>query len=564
MTMIASDRLTQRLRWRSVVGPLNRLQLFAAVSDRDSRDFYVTSLASKRRSVNHWRLRPSLGLTELLKLKRVGIDTYNERIAYVDRHCQAFRPDQHRALKKVRITGEDGREILASLAIADDEGIVADDEVGLSEQGFSNLGLPEGSRITIAPAVAPRSLESVRAKIRGATLSSADIRNIVIDIARRRYSEMELAAFLIGSASYLTTDELLALTEAMIAVGSRLEWPQSIVVDKHCIGGVPGNRTSMVIVPIVAAHGLTIPKTSSRSITSPAGTADTMEVLARVDLSAQEMRHVVNECGGCVVWGGKVNLSPADDIMISVQRPLGIDTREQMVASILSKKVAAGSKHLVIDIPVGRSAKVRGSEDAVRLRKLFEFVGDKLGLHIDVAVTSADEPIGRGIGPVLEARDVMAVLRCETGAPADLREKSLQLAGRLIEVDPACRGGAGYARARELLDTGSALRTMERIVALQGPSPYDFQIGDLTQNVFSPARGRVKDLDCYRLARIARLAGAPLDRGAGIDLLRKTGDFVEKGEAVYRIHAARSGELGLATEAAERNAGFAVDVSNGS
>lgn len=508
-------------------------------------------------------LHTSLELTGLLKLKHVRIDTHKESVAYVDRHCQVFRPDQHQALKKVSITGEEGREILASLAIADAESIVADDELGLSEQGFLNLGLPEGSRVAISPAAPPRSLESVRAKIRGATLSPEDIRNIVIDIARHRYSEMELAAFLIGSASFLTTDELLALTEAMIAVGSRLDWPQPIVVDKHCIGGIPGNRTSMVIVPIVSAHGLIIPKTSSRSITSPAGTADTMEVLARVDLSIEEMRHVVNECGGCIAWGGHVNLSPADDIMISVQRPLGIDTPEQMVASILSKKVAAGSTHLVIDIPVGPSAKVRGSEDAVRLRKLFEFVGDKLGLHIDVAVTEAGQPIGRGIGPVLEARDVMAVLRCEPGAPADLREKSLQLAARIIEFDPVCRGGTGYARARELLDTGSALRAMERIITLQGPPPMEFRLGDLTQDILMLANGRVTDMDCYRLARIARLAGAPLDRGAGIDLLRKTGDFVKKGEAVYRIHAARAGDLGLATEAAERNAGFAVDANNG-
>lgn len=301
------------------------------------------------------------GLIELLKLKRIGIDTDNESIAYVDRHCPIFRPDQHRALKKVSITGEGGREILGSLAIADDKGIVAHDELGLSEKGFASLGLPEGSPVAIAPAIPPRSLESVRAKIRGETLSSDDIRNIVVDIAHRRYSEMELAAFMIGSASFLTTDELLALTEAMIEVGSRIDWHQRMVVDKHCIGGIPGNRTSMIVVPIVAAYGLTIPKTSSRSITSPAGTADTMEVLARVDLSVEEMRHVVTACGGCIVWGGSVNLSPADDIMISVQRPLGIDTREQMVASILSKKVAAGSTHLVVDIPVGPSAKVRGA-----------------------------------------------------------------------------------------------------------------------------------------------------------------------------------------------------------
>src|SRR6185437_6231235 len=192
----------------------------------------------------------------------------------------------------------------------------------------------------------------------------------------------------------------------------------------------------------VAAHGLLIPKTSSRAITSPAGTADTMEVLARVDLDEDEMRAVVDRCGACIVWGGRVDLSPADDVLISVERPLGLDTPEQMVASILSKKAAAGSTHLVIDLPVGPSVKVRDANQALRLRKLFEFVGSRLGLTLDVAITEAAEPIGRGIGPALEARDVRQVLANAPEAPADLREKAIRLAGLVLEFDPELSGGA--------------------------------------------------------------------------------------------------------------------------
>ena len=214
---------------------------------------------------------------------------------------------------------------------------------------------------------------------------------------------MEIAAFLIGSASFMTSGELLALVEAMARAGTQLNWPSPIVVDKHCIGGIPGNRTSMIVVPIVAAHGLTIPKTSSRAITSPAGTADTMEVLARVDVGIEEMKEVVAACRGCLVWGGHVNLSPADDILISVERPLSLDTREQMVASIMSKKLAAGSTHLLIDLPVGPTAKLANATEAMRLRKLFEFVGDHFGIAVEVITTDGRQPIGNGIGPVLEA-----------------------------------------------------------------------------------------------------------------------------------------------------------------
>ena len=403
----------------------------------------------------------------------------------------------------------------------------------------------------------------MRAKISGQTLSPGQIEAVINDIAAHRYSPMEIAAYLISSASFLTTDEMLGITRAMAKVGNRLEWDAPLVVDKHCIGGIPGNRTSMIVVPIVAAHGLPMPKTSSRAITSPAGTADTMEVLANVDLSIHEMRQVVEHGKGCLVWGGHVNLSPADDVLISVERPLGIDTREQMVASILSKKVAAGSTHLVIDIPVGPSAKVRSQGDAVRLRKMFEYVGDQIGLVLDVVLTDGSQPIGRGIGPVLEARDVMAVLENAADAPPDLRERALFLAGRVLDFDPSLRGGAGYARARELLETGQALDAMQRIVDLQGRNTTSYPLGDLTHDVMAPRDGVVTGIDCYRLARIARLAGAPMDKGAGIALAKKLGEPVEAGEPIYRIHACVPSDFDFAKSLALEDSGYAVTPDPG-
>jgi hypothetical protein len=247
----------------------------------------------------------------------------------------------------------------------------------------------------------------------------------------------------------------------MIEAGRRLDWQQAVrggpVVDKHCIGGIPGNRTSMLVVPIVTAHGMLCPKTSSRAITSPAGTADTMEVLAEVELPFERLKQIVRSTNGCLAWGGTAGLSPADDILISVERPLGIDSPGQMVASILSKKIAAGSTHLVLDIPVGPTAKVRSMPAAHRLRKLFEFVAGTLNLNLEVMITDGSQPVGNGIGPVLEARDVMRVLHNDPSAPADLREKSLRLAGRVIEFDPDVRGGEGWRIARDVLESGRAL-----------------------------------------------------------------------------------------------------------
>ncbi len=492
----------------------------------------------------------------MLKLRRVAIDTPRENVVYLARECPVYRAEKFQGLAKIEVSAN-GRSVMAVLNICDDAELLHPDELGLSEQAFRQLGLPEGSRVTVAQAGPPASREAIRAKVTGARLGYAEFESVIRDIVANRYSKMEIAAFLIASASFLTTEEVLALTRAMAAVGNRLAWPGQTVVDKHCVGGIPGNRTSMIVVPIVAAHGLAIPKTSSRAITSPAGTADTMETLARVEISAEEMQDIVRAVNGCIVWGGHVNLSPADDILISVERQLGIDTREQLVASILSKKLAAGSSYLVIDIPVGPSAKVRSLAEAIRLRKLFEFVGDQIGLSLQVEITDGSQPIGNGVGPALEARDVLRVLNGDPTAPGDLRDRALLLAGRILEFDPALRGGKGSQRARELLESGAAARQMERIIAAQGPSPH-VAPGAMVEDITAPHSGVVTGIDCYRIARIARIAGAPTDKGAGVDLFKKVGSPVEVGEPLYRIHAEHATDFRFATEMAGQDSGFTL------
>ena len=491
------------------------------------------------------------------KIRHIPIDTYPENTAFVLRHGDAYSAEQFQALRKIRVTADCG-EILATLALVDDPAIIGPGEVGLGEQAFRRLGSNEGGEVEIAQAKPPASLEFVRRKIDGDTLDDIEIAASIGDVANHLSSPMEIGAFLVACAGFMSTEETLLLTRAMIDVGDRLHWDAPLVVDKHCIGGVPGNRTSMIVVPIVAAHGLICPKTSSRAITSPSGTADTMEVLANVDLAEEQMSAIVAKEKAVLAWGGRVRLSPADDVLISVERPLRLDTFEQMVASILSKKVAAGSTNLVIDIPIGPTAKVRTQSDAVRLRKLFEYVARHVGIVTDVVFTDGSQPVGRGIGPMLEARDVMQVLRGEIDAPADLRERSVLLAGRVLEFDPALPGGEGMARARELLASGAALAAMERLIEAQGRQAETINLGINAFEVKAERGGRIAAIDCERIARIARLAGAPMDKGAGIDLLQKTGARVRKGQALYRIHANSEAGLSFARELAAEHSGYRI------
>ncbi|HRD45310.1 MAG TPA: thymidine phosphorylase, partial [Caulobacter sp.] len=358
--------------------------------------------------MNAWDETRGHAAAGVLKARPLGLDSFRENIVVLARCSQVLRPERLRGSRRVELRAG-GRVLLASTMIGEDD-LLAADEIGLPEPLFRRLGVNPGDPVQVAPARAPESLAAIRAKVDGQALDDATFAAVARDLAAHRWSDMEVAAFLIACAKFMSPEETLGLTRGMISAGSRLDWGGRLIVDKHCIGGIPGNRTTLIVAPIVAAHGLIMPKTSSRAITSPAGTADTMEVLARVDLSESEMRRVVETCGACIIWGGRVELSPADDVLISVERPLSIDTPEQMVASILSKKIAAGVSRLVLDLPVGPSAKLRDSRAALRLRKLFEFVAANLGLEIEVVFTDGAQPIGRGVGPVLEARDVAAVL----------------------------------------------------------------------------------------------------------------------------------------------------------
>ena len=479
-----------------------------------------------------------------LALRRVAIDTWRENVAYLHRDCAVYRAEGFQALSKIEVHAN-GRHILAT------------------EDAFAQLDVPEGHSISVAPAERPASMGALFRKLAGERLVQDDFRAIVRDIVEKRYSKIELTAFVVGCArDELDREEVYFLTNAMAASGTRLDWHEPLVVDKHCIGGIPGNRTSMLVVPIVAAHGLLCPKTSSRAITSPAGTADTMEVLARVELPLAEMHNIVREYRGCLVWGGTAQLSPADDVLISVERPLSIDSPGQMVASILSKKIAAGSTHLLLDIPIGPTAKVRSVPEAQRLRRLFEYVARRLGLVLDVVITDGSQPIGQGVGPVLEARDVMRVLQGDPRAPTDLREKALRLAGRMIEFHPDVRGGAGYAIARDILDSGRALARMQAIIAAQGACAFDPehpQLGSLQFEVYAPVAGVVTAIDNLQMARIARLAGAPTAQGAGVDLLCKLGASVAPDTALYRVHASYPADLEFARQACVRASGYRID-----
>jgi thymidine phosphorylase len=481
-----------------------------------------------------------------LRLRRLGIDTYQEPVLYMHRDCPVCHSEGFEAQSRVELQFG-GRSIVATLNVVHGE-FLGPGEAGLSEAAWRLLRASDGAPVTLRHPAPLESLGHVRAKVYGRRLTGSGIHAVITDVAAGRYSDLQLAAFVTACAGdRLDLQETVELTRAMVDVGERLAWGPGIVMDKHCVGGLPGNRTTMIVVPIVAACGLRMPKTSSRAITSPAGTADTMETLAPVDLDGSAMRRVVDRTGGCIVWGGSVRLSPADDILIRVERPLDLDSQGQLVASVLSKKVAAGATHVLIDMPVGATAKVRSAQAADQLAQQLAQVAQSVGLQLRVLQTDGTAPVGRGIGPALEARDVLAVLRDEAAAPADLRQRALLLAGQVLEFGGAASPGSGMAMAADVLASGRAWSRFQEICDAQGGMRTPPQATERL-DVLAPRSGSVVTIDNRRLARIAKLAGAPLAACAGVDLHVRCGDFVERGEPLFTLHAGSPGELAYAFE----------------
>lgn len=394
-------------------------------------------------------------------------------------------------------------------------------------------------------------------KISGYSLKHSEIADLFKRINSGEVAQEAVDAVLIEYCQQLDDEELIAMAKVRSEFMPRIEWPSSIVVDKHSLGGTPGSRVTMVVIPIVAEHGLLIPKTSSRAITSAAGTADAMEVLARVDLTRDQVREVTLATRGCIAWNGRLNHSRLDEAMNAITRPLALDTRRWSVASILSKKYSAGATHIVIDIPYSPTGKVKSAIEADGLGQLFTRVGAALGLTVRAFGTPGQAPIGRGLGPALEARDVLMTLSGDADAPHDLREKALFFAGQILAFDPDIGSyEAGRIRAESLLNSGAALTRLRSIIDLQGKAaPINWNSAHRVP-VISAASGIVQSVNGLTISGIARHAGAPTDKLAGVYLHSAVGQKVQTGDMLYEIYGCNRQSIEAAVATAKKDSGF--------
>jgi len=421
--------------------------------------------------------------------------------------------------------------------------IVKKDEIAISSELKERLGLNAGQKVDVDLSPTPKSMIFIRKKVNNEELTQIEVNAIIKDIIDNSLSEAEIALFI--SAMYekgMNMKETIFLINAILNSGRKLDVKGKYIVDKHCIGGVPGNRTTPLVVSICAAAGLIFPKSSSRAITTAAGTADVIETIAKVEFTIKELKTIVEKTGACLIWGGSLEIVPADEKIISIEKMLNIDPESQLLASIMSKKLALGAKYILIDIPYGKTAKF-SKEKALKLGKKFEYLGKHFNKKMKVVLTNGSQPIGNGVGPALEMIDIIKIFKRSSDKPLDLEKKSVYLAGQIFEMTGKTKKGQGIILAQQVLDSGKAFEKFKEIIIAQKGKVDGIKSAKFKKDIFMKRDGKIVEYDNKKINSLARTAGCPMDKSAGLYLYKHVGDKLKKGEKLLTIYSESKARL---------------------
>ena len=414
-----------------------------------------------------------------------------------------------------------------------------------------------------------RAVDVIRKKRDGWELSTAEIQSLVDAYTRAEIPDYQVSAWLMAVVLRgMARGETAALTDAMLHSGEVLDLsslPQR-KVDKHSTGGV-GDKTSLVLAPLAAAAGVTVPMISGRGLGHTGGTLDKLESIPgfNVNLSVSHFRKVLETCG-CAMIGQTAEIAPADrklyalrDVTSTVESPYLI------CASIMSKKLAEGIDALVLDVKTGSGAFMKSEKDAAFLAELMVETGERMGKQVVALITDMDQPLGNMIGNALEVVEVMEVLR--GGGPNDLRQLCLELAGWMLHLGGVSSSVAeGKKQSEKLIASGKALDKFREMVGLQGgdpraiDDPKKLPQARHTIEVSSTSTGHVTSIQCEQVGTACVILGGgrerkedSVDPAVGIVLDKKVGDRVSVGESFATIHYNAEAPAARAKQLIERS-----------
>ncbi|MCX8159043.1 MAG: AMP phosphorylase [Candidatus Pacearchaeota archaeon] len=465
-----------------------------------------------------------------LKLKKLSLDAGRPVSFITEQDAKALNVHVG---DRVEIS-KNNKKIISIVDVV--RGFISKGQISLSSEIINYLNLKDNDIVDVNLSIEPKSSMLIAKKLAGNSLTKDEIFLIVNDIANNSLTEAEIAYFVSGVYEHgMSLKETIYLTEAMWKTGKTINWHSKEIVDKHSIGGIAGNRTTPIVVSICSSLGLIMPKTSSRAITSASGTADVMETITKVDFSVEELKNIVRKTNACLAWGGSLGLAPTDDKLIRVERLLNLDPESQLIASILAKKLAVGSKYVLIDIPYGKNAKV-SKERAIKLKEKFLKIGNHFNLKIKVVLTDGNQPIGNGIGPVLEMLDVIKVLK-QVDSPKDLEEKCIFLAGEIFEMTGKAKKGEGKELAKSIIKSGKAYEKFNEIIDAQGRKNLILEPAKLKQEIIAKKNGKIISINNKSINILGRILGCPVDNSAGIYLHKHNNETIKKGEPIMTFYA---------------------------
>lgn len=419
--------------------------------------------------------------------------------------------------------------------------------VGLYEEVWTKHEIPSDETVVIDVIDRPKSIDYIKKKLLGEKLSEKELAEIMKDISLRKIREVEIAYFM---ASFFNPgfddEEVLGMIKGMAYSGDILNFDtvqgeKIPVVDKHSIGGVAAKGVTPILVPTIAAFGLTIPNTSTRAITTPAGTSDILEVAMPVTIDNDDIMEVVKETGACMIWGGALKLAPADDVLIHVERGLHVQSYQKLLVSIIAKKIAMGISHILIDLPFGPGTKIEDPDDVELLEHSFKNLFSKVGITCETYPRRVVAPDGRGVGPMLEMRDILMVLEQHEDRPKDLEELAADMAGKLLEEVGYADPEKGKQMALDKIKSGETLKKFWEIADAQGAKQHitsaDIKTGEYKLELKATNSGRLEVINNKSVVRVARALGNPFIKEAGIYFNKGVGDIIREGDVLLTLYA---------------------------
>jgi pyrimidine-nucleoside phosphorylase len=415
----------------------------------------------------------------------------------------------------------------------------------------------------------------IERKKRGEPLTQSELEQLSGGYLRGEVPDYQMAAWLMAVCwRGMTDEETLAFTRALVASGTELSWDHldRPAVDKHSTGGV-GDKTSLVLVPLMAAAGLPFVKMSGRGLGHTGGTLDKLESIAgfSVNLSLAELRQQVGRIG-CALVGQSPELVPADGVLYALRDVTGtVNALPLIAASIMSKKLAGGASVIVLDVKYGSGAFLPEPEEARRLAAAMVAIGTGAGRRVRAVLSPMEQPLGRAVGNALEVREVIETLH--GAGPADLWDLTLELGSQLLVMSgEAADAGSARERLSRLRDSGAAAAKLEELIAAQGGDPGVVADADrlpaapIVTTVEAPGAGWVSRLDARTIGEAALELGAgrrvktdALDLSVGIRLLARMGDRVEAGQPLAELHSSSADRAAQAEGAVRSAYAFSAD-----